>query len=215
MAPPTIRLYRPADRPAVRAIACETAERGEPVERFFPDREVFADLLTMYYTDWEPDALWVAEQDSRVMGYLTGCLDTRRYHRVMAARIIPRAAWLGLRRGALLHRETWRLAQAGLVTWRLGGLAHVPLDAYPAHLHCNIAPGFRDRQAGTGLVTQFLTQVADARLPGVHAAVRGDNARACRFFERLGFAMVGRARVAWPAGRTLTMHETLMYGKRL
>ena len=37
-----IRAYRQADRHAVRAIACETAVRGEAVERFFHDREVFA-----------------------------------------------------------------------------------------------------------------------------------------------------------------------------
>ena len=87
----TIRPYRQADRHAVRAIVCDTAERGGPVERFFHDREVFADLLTRYYTDWEPGSLWVAERDAWVVGYLTGCLDTRRYHRVMAWRIIPMA----------------------------------------------------------------------------------------------------------------------------
>ena len=73
-----IRVYRPDDRDAVRTVACDTADRGEPVEGFFRDREVFADLLTRYYTDWEPQSLWVAEAEGRVIGYLTGCLDTRR-----------------------------------------------------------------------------------------------------------------------------------------
>jgi hypothetical protein len=40
----TIRPYRAGDREAVREIACDTALAGEPVELFFSDREVFADL---------------------------------------------------------------------------------------------------------------------------------------------------------------------------
>src|SRR6185295_10181363 len=118
---PTIRSFRAADRPAVRALACDTAERGEPVERFYPDRDVFADLLTRYYTDWEPASLWVAEQDGEVVGYLTGCLDTRRYRRVMAWRVVPAAILRGVFRGLLFRPETWRLAFAGIATERARG----------------------------------------------------------------------------------------------
>src|SRR3989442_159990 len=46
-----VRLYEPRDRAAVREICCDTADSGEPVETFFPDREGFADVLTRYYTD--------------------------------------------------------------------------------------------------------------------------------------------------------------------
>ena len=70
-----IRAFRQADRQAVRALACETAARGEAVERFFHDREVFADLLTRYYMEWEPHALWIAEQDGAVVEGVTCGLD--------------------------------------------------------------------------------------------------------------------------------------------
>lgn len=208
-----IRAYQQADRHAVRTIACDTAERGEPVERFFHDREVFADLLTRYYTDWEPEALWVAERDGQVVGYLTGCLDTRRYHRVMAWRIIPTAVLRGLLRGLLFRSETWRLARAAIATWRLGGLRNRPPGDYSAHLHVNVRRDVRGQQIGQRLVAQFIHQVHTAGLRGIHAAVRGDNPAACRFFERLEFTPLSRSSVAFPAGKKLEFHETVIYGK--
>ena len=200
----------------VRAIACETAARGEPVECFFHDREVFADLLTRYYTEWEPQSLWVAERDGQVVGYLTGCLDTRRYHRVMRWRIIPAAALRGLLMGLLCRSETWRLVRAAIATWRLGGAgSSKPLREHPAHLHVNVRRDVRGQQVGQRLVTRFIQQVCTAGLRGIYAAVRSDNPSACRFFERQGFAPLSRSPVAFPSGERLAFHETVIYGKRL
>src|SRR5258705_3923653 len=112
-----VRPYQPADRAALRAIACNTADSGNPVERFFPDREVFADMLTRYYTDIAPEATWIAEDAGQVVGYLTGCFDTRRYLRAMAFRIAPAALLKALTHGALWHKLTRRLISANLADW--------------------------------------------------------------------------------------------------
>ena len=211
-----IRQYTPQDRAAVRQICCDTADRGEPVERFFGDREVFADLLTRYYTEDEPEALWVAEHDGDVIGYLTGCLKSRRYQRIMAWRVLPRTAVKALTRGLLGSVQAWRLAWAGMRTWLSRGVRNsAPLARYPAHLHLNIHHGFRGRQVGRRLLEQFLDQVRRAGVRGVHAAVRSDNAQSCRFFERAGFVEVGRQRVLFPEGHTVRSHDTVIYGKTL
>ena len=65
-----IRPYEPRDRAAVRQICCDTADAGQPVERFFPDREVIADLLTNYYTQFEPQSAFVADNGSGAVGDL-------------------------------------------------------------------------------------------------------------------------------------------------
>ena len=211
-----VRGYEPRDRTAVRRICCDTADRGEPVERFFRDRELFADLLTRYYTDWEPEAVWVAEQDGQVVGYVTGCLDTARYRWRMARRIIPWTVLQGVCRGVLWSPEAWRFLKAAVQTWRVGrlGLAN-SLEAYPAHLHVNLRRGSRGHGVGRRLVERFIEQVAARGLPGLHAAVRDDNHSACHFFERLGFGILSRHRVVFPDGATLTEHETRVYGKTL
>ena len=115
-----IRPYEPRDRAAVREICCDTADGGEPSERFFPDREVLADLVTRYYTDFAPQTSWVAEQDGQVMGYLTGCLDTRRSLRTTLWRIVPAAFLKAIGRGLFWHPQFRKRGRelAGLVARR-------------------------------------------------------------------------------------------------
>ncbi len=84
-----VRPYEARDRAAVRQICADTADAGQPVESFFPDREVFADLLTNYYTQFEPQSTFIADNDGEVVGYLTGCLDTKRFLSTMKWRIVP------------------------------------------------------------------------------------------------------------------------------
>ena len=211
-----VRRYHARDRAAVRAVACDTADRGSPMEHFFHDRELFADLATRYYTDDEPETLWVAEADSRLVGYLTGCRDSRRYWRMLSFRIIPQAVVAGLCRGLLGQPATWRMGMANVRTLGAGGLARIRLpDGYPAHLHLNLREGWRGRAVGPRLLEAFLAQLTDAGVPGVHAAVRADNGAACRFFERMGFHALSRHPVILPRGPSYERHETILYGKRL
>ena len=73
MPPPfTIRPYRQSDRAAVRALCCATGFLGEPIDPVFEDRELFADFLTTYYTDHEPESSFVLEIDNEIRGYLLG-----------------------------------------------------------------------------------------------------------------------------------------------
>ncbi len=103
-----IRSYEPRDREAVRTICCDTADGGGPVENFFPDREVFGDALTAYYTDYEPESSWVGETGCEVVGDVTGCLNTRKFIRTMSFHILPRIALKAIRHHTLRNpRESW------------------------------------------------------------------------------------------------------------
>ena len=209
----TVRQYLPADREAVRQICCDTADRGEPVEHFFRDRDVFADLLLRYYLEDEPRSTWIATCDGRVVGYLTGCLESRRYRRVMAWRIVPAAVMTAVGRGTLGHPQTWTLLTEGAAVWLRGGFEQrVPSLLYPAHLHVNVREGFRGHAVGRMLIERFCEQAATAHAAGVHAIVREDNPTACAFFERLGFVQVSRHPTTLFTG---SLHDTIIYGKQL
>src|SRR3954469_23341139 len=67
-----IRSFQPEDRPRVRQLCCETGFLGNPVDPVFEDRELFADYLTAYYTDWEPESAWVLVVNGEIRGYLLG-----------------------------------------------------------------------------------------------------------------------------------------------
>lgn len=209
-----VTLYESGDRAAVREICCDTADKGRPVERFFHDRELFADLLTRYYTDYESRSLWVAKANGRVVGYLTGCLDTARYQRIFRWRILPGVILRALARGILLRRETWRLIQAAVMTWRRGGFRRkVRMHSYPAHLHINIRTEFRGHHVGQWLIEQFLEQVRARGLRGIHLVTRGDNQTACRFFERMGFQLLSRHPGVLPSRNAWERHDAVVYGK--
>jgi ribosomal protein S18 acetylase RimI-like enzyme len=211
-----IRPYQPGDREAVRQICCDTADCGQPVENFFHDREFIADVVTRYYTDFEPQFSWVAEHEGQVVGYLNGCLDTRRSQRITGWRIAPAAVLRAVWRGALGRRETWRWFCAMWRTGRSGDRQRRELlRSYPAHLHVNLQSGFRGEHVGRRLVEKFFEQVRVAGLPGIHASVRGDNASGCRFFEQLGFTELARSPMILPHNDRWLNTHSVIYGKTM
>jgi ribosomal protein S18 acetylase RimI-like enzyme len=211
-----IRSYEPRDRAAVRHICCETADAGKPVEAFFHDRELIADLVTRYYTDFEPQHSWVAVRDGQVIGYLNGALDGRRALRVTLWRIVPSTLMGALRRATFCRREVWRLLWGWLRTGLARGLhcsSASGIGAAP-HLHVNLLAEARGAQVGTRLVERFFEQVKASGGKMVEANVRGDNVAACRFFERLGFIGVARQRLVLPAPTGYRVTDTVTYAKR-
>lgn len=210
-----IRPYEPRDRAAVRRICADTADAGKPVERFFPDREVIADLVTNYYTEFDPQSTWVVDKGDGVVGYLTGCLDTKRFMRVMIWRIVPKLFFKALMRGTLWHPQTLRLVRANIGLWLTGHAPRPSLHDYPAHLHINIQDGFRGHGIGQDLVKTFCDRAVEAGVRGVHANVSADNPRGCHFFEQLGFIEVHREpRMRKPDGSGTVVY-TITFGKTL
>lgn len=213
MADVTIRAYRPHDRAIIRRIACDTADLGRPIDSVFRDRDLVAEALTAYYTDYEPGSLWIAEHDARVVGYLTGCLESRRYWPVMARRVVPKIAGRALWRGSVWNRQVLWLLRAAWGTWKAGGLSRPFPSEFPAHLHVNLEPEFRGRGAGAQLVDRFVQQLKAARVRGAHASVSERNEPACRFFERLGFVALRRDRVVRPQDEPGDSSRLILYGK--
>jgi GNAT superfamily N-acetyltransferase len=211
-----VRRYEARDRAALREIACDTADSGNPVERFFPDREVFADALTRYYTDIAPEATWIAEENGEVVGYLTGCFDTRRYLRAIAFRIAPVAFLKALVRGALWHKLTLKLISANFGDWLRGGRQpELSLREYPAHVHINLRQAARGSGVGDQLMEAFLREATEAGVGGVHANVGESNAGGRRFFEKFGFVPLGRENRFRLPDAPDKQTFTVVYGKRL
>ena len=213
---PQIRPYQPSDRAGLRQICCDTADAGQPVERFFPDREVFGDLLTDYYTEYEPQSAFVAENNGEVIGYLTGCVDTERFMRVMTWRIVPVVLLKALFRGTLWHPQTVRLLRANVSLWLKSGYRNsAALDDYPAHLHVNVREGYRGQRLGQRLVETFCERARAAHVRGVHAGVSAENPRASHFFQEQGFVELQRERRFRKPDDPTRLVESIIYGKKL
>jgi ribosomal protein S18 acetylase RimI-like enzyme len=65
---------------------------------------------------------------------------------------------------------------------------------FPAHLHVNLAPEYRNRALGSRLIDAFVADLEARNVPGVHV-VTGAGSRNVAFYNRNGFAEAARARL--------------------
>jgi ribosomal protein S18 acetylase RimI-like enzyme len=185
-----IRPYHPSDRQAVWTLAADTAFFGAPVEAFLEDRILYCAAFVAYYTDYEPERLWVAEVGGTVAGYVMGCGDSVRRIRTWCVRILPIFLCRGLQRryqiGGKTLRYTYRLLQAALE----GQSPAVPLNRFPGHLHIGVAAAARGQGIGRALLETCLAQFWATGIDGVHLVTTDRNQAACHLYESLGFRLL-------------------------
>lgn len=189
MSAPVVRHFRPDDEAAVRRICYNTALRGAPLRGVFDDERLAVDAILGYHIWVESDAFFVSESVDGVMGYLAGCLDTVRYESLHVQRVLPRIVWRTLTHGHWAHRRSWRLIFDSLAYARLLRVHRQPfLNAYPAHLHINVAAAARGRSVGVALVSAFIATLEERHISGVHAVVQSPHGAS--FFVSNGFEVL-------------------------
>ena len=109
----TLRAYQPADADAVRRICFDTALFGRPLQPYFPDAQLASEALAGYYLRCEPELTFVAEAAGGVVGYISGCADSRRFPCRYARHIAPRLLGLFLLHGHWARPASWRLLRGG------------------------------------------------------------------------------------------------------
>jgi ribosomal protein S18 acetylase RimI-like enzyme len=184
-----VRPYRSEDRDAVRRIVFETGFMGESAAWYWRDAVSFADVWSGYYTDREPESAFVAVEGPVVVGYLLGCVDTRRAPSPRAA--IARQVW---RRQLPLRPGTagffWR-SLADLLRHPNLPSGELADPRFPSHLHIDLLPAGRGRGAGRALMEAWLDRLRAVGSPGCHLGTLAENAGAIGFFARMGFARHG------------------------
>lgn len=186
-----VRPYQSQDREAIRKIAFDTAFMGEPAEVFFSDREVLADILTVYFTDYEPESLFVAESAGKIIGYLLGAKDSARIRRFFRSGIIWSLVMKILKRGTLGQAKNIRLGLKYLSSYFKREFSTPDFyNDYPAVLHINIATGYRAGGVGAKLIGAFLNYLSEEKVPGVQLATISD--QAAGFFEKQGFKLLAQ-----------------------
>ena len=190
----TVRPYRRDDRAAIRTICADTGFLGKPIDPVFQDRELFSDYLTSYYTDAEPEGIFVCEVNGQVKGYVMGSRFPKRKSR-FEARMLP-----GLVARGLWHYLTWpyNTASRRYVRWVLTRARHEVPMAPPdmPHLHFNILPEARTVQSTRTAVDMCLRHLWENGEKQVYGqVVTYDDRRGARLFERWGFRVVDEREV--------------------
>ncbi len=191
-----IRKYRDRDREAVRKICLDTAVLGEPVDVLFDDRDIAADILISYYTDFEPGSCFVAVSGEKVIGYLAGCVDFSRRRRAMLLSIIPRVLARAASRSVLFRKKTFLLGKSFAPALIRGEFRRPDFSIdYPASLHINVETGFRGRGVGPGLLDEYVNYLRVKKIKGVMLETK--SRKAAKFFESAGFKVLYSHRISY------------------
>ena len=191
-----IRNYQIEDRDAIRKTSLESSVLGEYRTSIF-DEEILADLLTMYFTDYEPLSCFVALKVNKVIGYIIGAQDVRKMRRLMKYKIIPRLIYKALGHRQLLCRNNLILMK-NIISSYLKGEFIAPdfSKEYPATLHINIRAEYRRQNLGSLLVDYFLDFLKRKNIRGVHFGVMSESAK--DFFIKLNFNILFTGKYSFP-----------------
>ncbi len=189
---PLIRNYEPRDRETVRNLCCDTGYLGKPIDPVFEDRELFADYLTSYYTDKEPEATFVVEHQGVVKGYLMGSrrpLEQQRHNFFLNLKLCWRV---------LCRYWTYNRASRDFIGWILrNSWREVPATPrLNAHLHFNMLPEVQNLGRTRALMNAYFDFLLSKGERAVYGqVVTFDTKRGARVFERYGFQVVERREI--------------------
>jgi GNAT superfamily N-acetyltransferase len=192
-----VRPYSAGDRRALRETCVATAWLGAPAPEKIPDGLLWADLFTRYFTDREPEHIWVVEgtADLKISGYLTGTQDVGRVERYLL-RSLPRLL-ARLATSAAVRDANKRNILRAMFGSLLKGELVPPLKVraeFPARFQLSLGEEARGRGIGPLLLHPFLTRLSALGVRGVHTQTLSLNEAAFRFLRRGGFQLVA----SWP-----------------
>jgi hypothetical protein len=188
----TIRNFRSSDRDAVRSLCCQTGFLGEPIDPVYEDRELFADFLTTYYTDHEPESSFVLEMEGMIVGYLLGC------RRPLWNQLYSLYQNVVLFLRALSRYFRYNSRSRRFIRWTLvHGWREVPAaPRRTPHFHINLLPNARKISTTRALMSAYLSYLYKRGEKRVYGQmVTFESRRGERMFERYGFKVLNRAEI--------------------
>ena len=191
--PVEIRKFDPAtDRERVRELCCDTGFLGNPIDPVFEDRQLFADYLTAYYTDWEPESSFVLLIDSEIRGYLLGSRHPLRQQLYNFCNNVS----LFLR--GVARYPGYNAASKKFVRWILTQ-AWKEVPAAPkrtAHFHINMLPDARQVATSREIIDRYLKYLHEHGEKKVFAQmVVFEDRRGAKILERYGFRVINKAEI--------------------
>jgi hypothetical protein len=187
-----IRSYRASDRAAVRQLCCQTGFLGEPIDPVYEDHELFADFLTTYYTDKEPESSFVLEINGEIRGYLLGSrkpLRNQFYSFRQNLRLLVRA---------LARYFGYNDRSRKFIRWMIShGWREVPAaPRRTPHFHINLQADARKMSTTRALMSAYLSYLYRCGEKRVYGQiVTFESRRGEKMFERYGFRVMNRGEI--------------------
>jgi hypothetical protein len=186
----TIRSYQPSDREAVRRLCCQTGFLGEPIDPVYEDRELFADFLTTYYTDREPESSFILEVNGQPKGYLLGS------RKPLRNQLYAFGQNICLFFRAIARYPRYNPRSRRFIRWMIvNGWREVPAaPRRTPHFHVNLLPEARRMSNTRALMSAYLSYLYRCGEKRVYGQiVTFESRRGEEMFERYGFRVLNRA----------------------
>lgn len=152
-----IRQYRKEDRKAIERISFETGFMGESMNKLISSPRLWA-LGIKQYLDYEPESIFVAEENGQVVGYILGFIEELKYDKKKLMVISALRNLRFLYSLVLEDKIFWfdKLRESIIVYLRsfLGRGFKEPKNS--GHLHINLLPSIRGKDIGTQLLDRFI-----------------------------------------------------------
>ena len=185
----SIRSYKSADTSAVYEICLKTGNSGQDATHLFSDPLVLGHIYVGPYMEFEPQSVFILEDDQGPCGYIMGVLDSQTYYQWM------HSEWL------LKIRVNYKKPTGNPNTWdeteKITDLLFHPvaqrlLPDYPAHLHIDLLSRAQGKGQGKLLMDRFIDYLKYNKIPGLHLELSSNNDRAFNFYRKYGIEELDR-----------------------
>ena len=185
----SIRSYKSADTSAVYEICLKTGNSGQDATHLFSDPLVLGHIYVGPYMEFEPQSVFILEDDEGPCGYIMGVLDSQTYYQWMHSEWLPKI------------RVNYKKPRGNLDTWdeteKITDLLFHPvsqrlLPDYPAHLHIDLLSRAQGKGQGKLLMDRFIDYLKYNKIPGLHLELSSNNDRAFNFYRKYGIEELDR-----------------------
>ena len=185
----SIRSYKSADTSAVYEICLKTGNSGQDATHLFSDPLVLGHIYVGPYMEFEPQSVFILEDDQGPCGYIMGVLDSQTYYQWMHSEWLPKI------------RVNYKKPTGNPNTWdeteKITDLLFHPvaqrlLADYPAHLHIDLLSRAQGKGQGKLLMDRFIGYLKYNKIPGLHLELSSNNDRAFNFYRKYGIEELDR-----------------------
>jgi len=185
----SIRSYKSADTSAVYEICLKTGNSGQDATHLFSDPLVLGHIYVGPYMEFEPQSVFILEDDQGLCGYIMGVLDSQTYYQWMHSEWLPKI------------RVNYKKPTGNPDTWdeteKITDLLFHPvsqrlLPDYPAHLHIDLLSRAQGKGQGKLMMDRFIDYLRYNKIPGLHLDLSSRNDRAFNFYRKYGMEELDR-----------------------
>ena len=185
----SIRSYKSADTSAVYEICLKTGNSGQDATHLFSDPLVLGHIYVGPYMEFEPQSVFILEDDQGPCGYIMGVLDSQTYYQWMHSEWLPKI------------RVNYKKPTGNPDTWdeteKITDLLFHPvsqrlLPDYPAHLHIDLLSRAQGKGQGKLMMDRFIDYLRYNKIPGLYLDLSSSNDRAFNFYRKYGMEELDR-----------------------